>query len=559
LRGIPILIVMIAAAVAGMAWAISSPIGSSPDEDYHLASIWCPPPVETSGCQVLPGEKGTEVTILARVAAAPGCFAFNNYQSAACIWAIPADKIIHDGRFDRGEYPGGFYHVMHIFVYGDPYSAVYRIRAFNVGLAVVLGALLVLGANRPTRRILSYAVVSTFVPMGMFIIPAANPSSWALLGVTTTAFALHSFWIAQTRRLVIFNAVLAAVGIALAASSRADAALYTILAAVAVTCLHYRAVRRHLVRLVLPAVVAVAGFIAYRTSTQATLALSGTGLGLEGKMSGWPLFFYNILNSPVLVLGNEGLNSLGWLDTPMPPIVYVPMVVACGFFVLAGIGRLTWMKSLVAFGGMFAVLAIPLYILQVSHLQVGEGVQPRYLLPLLPIVSLVLLTGYRPEQAVRLTKPAAWVAWALVSGANSIALMVNIRRYTTGLDGSMWPGRAVEWWSTNRVGPLPTWILGTLGFAVAAWMIVRLSSGHDTPIALAAHDDRKAIEPTPLSNDEPAFAPVAQVADAEPLPVEPVLVEPTPLEPATAEPVAHRSATPEYRMSDTASQGPTSS
>ena len=58
-RAIPILIVVIAAAVAGLAWAISSPIGSSPDEDYHLASIWCPPPVESSGCRVQMDAQGT--------------------------------------------------------------------------------------------------------------------------------------------------------------------------------------------------------------------------------------------------------------------------------------------------------------------------------------------------------------------------------------------------------------------------------------------------------------------------------------------------------------------
>ncbi|HEX7396036.1 MAG TPA: DUF2142 domain-containing protein, partial [Propionibacteriaceae bacterium] len=512
LRGLPILMVMIAAAVAGMAWAISSPIGSSPDEDYHLASIWCPPPVETSGCQVQMNAQGTTtVTLHVRVFGAFACYAYHPDNSGACIWSIPADKIIHDGRFDRGEYSGGFYHVMHIFAYGDPYTAIYRIRAFNVAIAVVLGALLVLAATRPTRRILAYAVVSTYVPMGMFIVPAANPSSWALIGVTTAAFALHSFWIAETRSRVIFNGVLVAAGIAVAASSRADAAMYTILAAVAVTCLHYRSVRRHLVRLVLPGAILVVGLIVFRMSSQATAALSEGGLGSSNAGRGVSLLFHNILNSPVLVLGNEGLNSLGWLDTPMPAIVFVLMLVVCAFLVMAGVGRLSWMKTLVAGGGMFVVLAIPLYLLQVSHLAVGEGVQPRYILPLLPVVSLVLLTGYRPDQAVRLSRPAAWLAWALVSGANSVALMVNIQRYTTGLDGPLFPGHTVEWWSTNRVGPLPTWILGSLGFAVAAWMVVRLSTGSDTPVAIAATGDQTAI--APASPAQPSLTPTQQVVD----------------------------------------------
>jgi len=129
----------------------------------------------------------------------------------------------------------------------------------------------------------------------------------------------------------------------------------------------------------------------------------------------------------------------------------------------------------------------------------------------------VLLTGYRPSQAVRLSLPAAWIAWALVSLANSVALLVNIRRYTTGLDGPIWPGRAVEWWSTGVVGPLATWILGTLGFAVAAWMVVRLSTGSDTPVAIAATGDQKAI--APASPAQPSLTPTQQVVDGEPAPV----------------------------------------
>jgi len=545
LRGIPILIVMIAAAVAGMAWAISSPIGSSPDEDYHLASVWCPPPAEDNGCVVTNVGNYRFLTTPARLVDAPICYAFHADQSGACIWAIPAGKVVQSVRFDSGGYPGGFYHVMHIFATGDPYAAVYRIRAANVGIAVALGALLVLGANRPTRRILAYAVASTYVPMGMFIVPAANPSSWALIGLTTTAFALHSYWISETRSRVIFNGVLMAVGVALAASARTDAAMYAVLAAIAVTCVHYRAVRRHPLRLILPGVVPVVGFIVYRMSTQAVLALGGDLGTQEPTSGGWGLLLRNLINSPLVLLGNEGLSALGWLDTPMPPIVFVPMLVVCAFLVMAGVGRLTWMKSLVTFGGMFAVVAIPLYILQVSRVIVTQGVQPRYILPLLPVVSLVLLTGYRPSQAVRLSLPAAWIAWALVSLANSVALLVNIRRYTTGLDGPMLPGPSVEWWSTDRIGPMATWIIGSLAFAVAAWMIVRLSSGPDAPVSVASPADHQAIEPASLSADEPALAPASQVADAELIPVQPA---PTP-------PVAVRPATPQYRMSDPASQG----
>jgi len=530
-RGIPLLIVIIAAAIAGMAWAVSSPIGSSPDEDFHLASIWCPPPVETSGCKVQTDAQGvTSVTLIARVVAAPACYAFHPDTSGSCIWAVPADKLVSDSRFDRGEYPGGFYRVMHIFASNDPYASVYAIRAFNLALAICLGAALVLAATRPTRRIIAYAVASTYVPMGMFIIPSANPSSWAVMGLTATAFALHSYWLATTRPRLIANGVLAAVGVIMAVSARGDAALYVVLTAVAITVLHYRRVRGHALRAILPAVLAVVGGVVARTSSQTTSALS-TGLG-TGTAGGWRLLFSNLVNLPYVVLGNQGLGNLGWLDTPLPSLVSVGMIMVTSFLLMAGLSRLSWVKALVAGGGVLVLMALPLFILQVSHYFVGQGMQPRYLLPLLPVISLVVLTGYRPDQAVRLSPLFAWFSWGLVSAANSVALMVNIRRYTTGMDGPTWPGQLVEWWTPGAPGPMVTWIVGSLAFAVAAWMVVRLSSGPD-PVAITAELDQRSIEPTsatasgevvaaePTTGDDTAAEDVRSATPTEPTGIRP--------------------------------------
>ena len=33
----------------GLAWAVAAPLGASPDDDYHLGSIWWPPPLAESG------------------------------------------------------------------------------------------------------------------------------------------------------------------------------------------------------------------------------------------------------------------------------------------------------------------------------------------------------------------------------------------------------------------------------------------------------------------------------------------------------------------------------
>lgn len=69
-RVVSVVVGVLAALLAGLAWAASSPPGSSPDEDFHLASIWCPPPVESSGCELTQDAvNGTEIVIDRRVVA----------------------------------------------------------------------------------------------------------------------------------------------------------------------------------------------------------------------------------------------------------------------------------------------------------------------------------------------------------------------------------------------------------------------------------------------------------------------------------------------------------
>jgi len=347
------IVMLLAAITAGFAWAISSPPGSSPDEDYHLASIWCPPPVESSGCVVQTAADGNPAIVVnARVFSAAVCYAFHPETSGKCVFGVPTNSVL-DERFDRGGYPGGYYRFMHLFVVSDPYTTTYVIREVNVVLTALLGLLLVLAAAPPTRRLMAYAIASTYVPMGMFLVASINPSSWAVVGVTTTAFAFHSYWLAETRPRVLANAGLAAVGVAMSAATRTDAALFAALTALALLVLHFAAARRHLVRLVLPVIVIAVAVADYATSSQASATLTGSGIGQGETGPGWSALLRNAVNLPNLLLGNQGLWNLGWLDTPMPSIVYIPMIVVCAFMLMAGLSQL----------------------------------------PLLPVLSLVILTG----------------------------------------------------------------------------------------------------------------------------------------------------------------------
>ena len=51
----------------------------------------------------------------------------------------------------------------------------------------------------------------------------------------------------------------------------------------------------------------------------------------------------------------------------------------------------------------------------------------------------------------------------------------NILRYVTGVDvGGRDLGASVEWWWSRGPGPMPTWVLGTIGFAVVGPCVYRL-------------------------------------------------------------------------------------
>ena len=50
-----IVVVTLAAIVCGAMWALSSPPGSSPDDNYHQATIWCVDATSSTSTEHLPG------------------------------------------------------------------------------------------------------------------------------------------------------------------------------------------------------------------------------------------------------------------------------------------------------------------------------------------------------------------------------------------------------------------------------------------------------------------------------------------------------------------------
>lgn len=453
-------------------WAISSPPGSSPDDDYHMGSIWCPPPAQESGCQVR--DVGTDhfaAQVPAPVALSAHCFAFQPANSGTCTTALSDDQLEWTARIDVGGYPGPYYRFAHVLVSSNVDSSVLRIRLFNSALAVALmSVVLFLAAPRLRRPILA-TMLLTSVPLGVFITASINPSSWGITGVfvTWSSFLVMFTSTAQWRRVAA-----AAVGVAggvLAAVSRADAGLFAgfLSGLVALWC--WRHLRQRPLTALPVVAVALIGLVSFFKAGQGGVLAGGFG-GQRGPNSGWGAVFNNLINLPSLYAGALGTWNLGWLDTPMPSLTWLTMISVIGGLGLAAIGTMSRHRSLVLALMAFVMTALPLYLLFKSQNVVGENLQPRYLLPLLTFaVGLFLIPNGSAHGALGVRRRQAVVA-LMVAAAHAAAFNAQIRRYVTGTDVHGFNlDRVAEWWRAGWPSPMTSWAIGSSLFAVIALLV----------------------------------------------------------------------------------------
>jgi hypothetical protein len=197
------------------------------------------------------------------------------------------------------------------------------------------------------------------------------------------------------------------------------------------------------------------------------------------QLSTWQLLLYNTGYLPALWFGTFGYGALGntgWLDVAFPALV---TTAAFGVWLLAvasGVRRMFPVKAWGLAMGLGALVLYPLYLLVQSRIQVGQGVQSRYLVPLMVIFTGLALLGRRGV-ALRLTKRQAGAASAALGIAQSIALHVHMRRYVTGFDAvSVSLDRDLEWWWPSAPGPTVVWLVGSVAFTIATYVALRSST-----------------------------------------------------------------------------------
>ena len=477
-------------------WAFSSAVGGAPDDDYHLSSIWCSS-FAGDTCEVDPGGEGVYIPESLREGIY--CYYHNPTQSAGCQPFMDGTDPRPDVPFahnnpSRNLYPDGYYNFSNLLKTDSIEATALAVRLVNLGIFLGMTISLFFLLPQRLRTTWVWMWVIGLVPMGMFIIPSSNPSSWGITAVASGWIALLGYLESRGPRSWALGAVFILAGV-LALNARIDAVLYLGLASVVAVWLSPTRGRELLVKL-WPGFIVIALVIVQLIVNPANLERVVQGIGqrsetisdplpwttspevADGSAFDWALLWNNLWSIPGLWLGIFGgypWGSLGWLDTALPQVVVVgTMTVALGVTFLAV--RSADMKKIVGLIVMLgAIWVMPLYLLQLGGFLAGEEVQPRYLLPLMMVLlgTVVLTNDGSPIVSDR---GRLWFILAALTIANAISLHTNIRRYTTGItiQGFNLDTPREWWWPffPELFGPTLLWAIGSLAFGGLLWLLL---------------------------------------------------------------------------------------
>lgn len=472
-------------------------MGSSPDDDFHLASIWCGLGERPGICEQT-GEADSRLVPTPLLNAT--CYAFQPNESADC-WNGAATGLGEVKRLNTGPlYPPLFYGAMSVFATPDVQSSVVMMRLVNAAFYVIMLSVVFAALPRRLRPALVISSLGTLVPLGLFIIPSTNPSSWALLSATMVWICTYGALLKRGRRQILL-AALAVLGTVIGAGARADAGIFAVFGVLLAFVLGWRRRERPLIPLITAALVLVAALGFYFSAKQGGALVNG--LPNSNPPLTMAQHLHNLLGIPALWSGALGGWGLGWLDTLMPAIV--PTFATAVFFAAFAIGirRLAPRHLIAVLLTVGAIWGVPFILLAQSHALVGSDVQPRYILPL-----LIIMLGVASAKVPAVTAwrgPRLIFAGAALSAAAVVALDVNLNRYTKGVDKqSLDPGAHAQWWWPAAPSPLALVVIAGISFAlIFVVFAIALQRAH----TLGLHDSDE--------DTAPAQVPAAQEPDSK--------------------------------------------
>ena len=457
------------------AWSMGSAVGSSPDEDYVLTSIWCGTEGNPPHCRKDPDRYWG--MILPIMAAEPSlCFRqLGQDYSSKCQEDIFNQEISTD-LLNRGLNPERYFDVQRSFVGADVEASVVKMRLFNSFLAAVLiiSASAIFWKKNSDLLLTWLAVIA---PVTSYFIASVNTSSWNLIGVTI--FAIAFFSALRNRKdikLCVPAGVMALFALWFTNSSRYEGKYVIVLLAAAILYSEFAPKNLRFTKksaligsAILPLIYLIYNYFADvygRVNIFDDPRVEVTD-GITTTANN--LLLQNFVNLPRFIMGFFGGWGLGWFELELAHTVWLFTLQA---FLLTTVFALRKSNNAhrLIFGALFAMMCIAiLYANQQTFSKVGNVIQPRYFLPF--FLGIVIIAAANKTE--RYPNSLVITVAILATISNSIALRDTIRRYTTGQDVfiSKSLNNPIEWWWQFGPQPETVWLTGTLAFA-ALWALL---------------------------------------------------------------------------------------
>ena len=485
------------------AWLLAAPPAASPDDGYHLGSIWCAGGFEEGVCLDDPGSPNEGRVLVPQQVLELTCFTYDGSQSAACqLEALDStlQRLVPAETNTNGARPGLYYRTMHLLIGDgqDVAASAARIRVTNAAVTLLLVLLTGLLAHPSLRTAFLVSWTVAAVPLGLFLLTSVNTSAWGIAGLTTAWANVVTARDHPERRNRVVAGLLATIGVLMGLGARTEAVAHIGLIGVTLVVLfgwdHLARTLRSRDRFDGRDALRIAGIVAGVVATAVVLVtIAPRSAGLDGIIgdlrSGYDRIAARGVGDPFLSIAFEvptlwagalgHVWGLGALDTPIPSLASFPLM---GVFVgLLAIGLYRGARARAAAVSLLfvALFLFPTFSLLRGGALVYEQLQPRQFMVLLfPLLGIAL---YRMRGEKRLTLGLAGRMTAVISLtlAHSIALLVTMQRHTSGLlPGFLGEprhvafGRAIEWWWASAPHPDVVWLLGTVAYFVVVLIVV---------------------------------------------------------------------------------------
>jgi hypothetical protein len=447
-------------------WALSVPPGGTPDEGYHVASIYCARGVDPGKCQKMVGE--TELGSMVVVPyLSDYCFHRGPEMPASCLPESSENTLIISSRFPGSDFRNFYYWIQNTFTGTNTYSSVIAMRFANIILFVLVLSLVLRLNHSRLRRAALIGIVLSLVPQGVYLISSVNPSSWALTGVSSNwvfLCCLRNNSI-NSSRTVSWVGYLLTLALTLARVDSLGFVVFTTVCVFMFTKSPSKVSKSTL--LFFGALSGLAIFvILYFNLAEAFLSQlkfafsSTTGFGFI-----W-YWFVHMIDIPAFSFGfnYQDFGPLGGsLEVLMPPIVAIIQFGLFTLLVLYLVKR--YSKKLLIFHFLSFVFLYSVLIQQLAAERTFNPywVQGRYILPLIPF--LIGFSLHLVKSELQLPSHAQMKMLAvLLSLSHAIAFLTMVQRYSIGSERSLTDPFSFDWSYFPALPAVGVWSMGSLGF-----------------------------------------------------------------------------------------------